>query len=336
MYRNERKALPEVAVIIAAYRAAGTIGKAITSALAEPEVAQVIVVDDCSPDATADAAHQADDGSGRLQVVTQAANAGPAAARNRALNMANAPFVAILDSDDYFLPGRFARLFDLPEWDIAADNVMFLKEGATCSGALERASAGSDFLLPFDEFVDRNISRFGRPRGELGFLKPVIRRSFLERHGLRYDETLRLGEDFALYVRALLAGAQFRVTSGCGYVAIERADSLSGLHKTADLEALVRSDDKLLAEAGCAGSAHRLLARHRAHLAARHAYRAFLDQRRQSGVASALIAQARRPVVLASILRSYVLDKISGMLRRSRQGGTQIDRPAAVRFLIEA
>ena len=30
-----------------------------------------------------------------------------------------------------------------------------------------------------------------------------MRRAFLERHGLAYDETMRLGEDYDLYARAL-------------------------------------------------------------------------------------------------------------------------------------
>ena len=45
----------------------------------------VIVVDDASPDATADQARAGDDGSGRLKVMRLDVNGGPAAARNLAL-----------------------------------------------------------------------------------------------------------------------------------------------------------------------------------------------------------------------------------------------------------
>jgi hypothetical protein len=87
----------------------------------------------------------------------------------------------------------------------------------------------------------------GFHRKELGYLKPLIRRSFLDHHGLRYDEGLRLGEDYALYARALAAGARFLLVPTAGYVAVERADSLSARHNRRDLEALRNSDRELMA-----------------------------------------------------------------------------------------
>ena len=99
--------------------------------------------------------------------------------------------------------------------------------------------------LTFEQFVLGNITRRGSPRSELGYLQPLIRRRFLDLHGLRYNEALRLGEDFDLYARALVAGARFLVTPMQGYVAVEQADRLA--HVTADnLEALGNSIQKLM------------------------------------------------------------------------------------------
>jgi succinoglycan biosynthesis protein ExoU len=72
-----------VAVVIAAHEAGKFIGRAVRSALAEPEVAEVFVVDDASTDDTVAATHAADDGSGRLVVLQQPANLGPGAARKQ-------------------------------------------------------------------------------------------------------------------------------------------------------------------------------------------------------------------------------------------------------------
>jgi succinoglycan biosynthesis protein ExoU len=68
-----------VTVVIAAWRAAATIGRAVGSALAQPEAAEVIVVDDASADgeATLSAARAVDDGSGRLKVFALDRNADP-------------------------------------------------------------------------------------------------------------------------------------------------------------------------------------------------------------------------------------------------------------------
>ena len=211
-----------VCVVIAAHNAEATIARAIASALGEPEVGEVIVVDDRSDDATCASALAADDGTGRLQLIKSPQNRGPAAARNRALSASKAPLVSILDSDDFFVAGRFRALLADDDWDMIADNIVFVApEAADAVGTLERFEERPQFL-GLARFVEGNISRRGRRRGEIGFLKPVMRRSFLETHGLRYGENLRLGEDYDLYARALARGARYKVVRHCGYVAVER------------------------------------------------------------------------------------------------------------------
>lgn len=83
-----------VCIIIAAKNAADTIAKAIASALAEPEAAEVIVIDDGSTDDTPRTARAADDGTGRLNVVRFEENRGPAAARNHAIAISRSPSLA--------------------------------------------------------------------------------------------------------------------------------------------------------------------------------------------------------------------------------------------------
>src|SRR5688572_15861806 len=101
----------QVCVIIAARNAARTIPAAIASALREPEVAEVVVVDDASTDDTAKVAQAVDDGSGRLCVIRFDVNQGPSFARNAAIARSKSPFISILDADDFFLTGRFGELF---------------------------------------------------------------------------------------------------------------------------------------------------------------------------------------------------------------------------------
>ena len=101
--------------------------------------------------------------------------------------------------------------------------------------------------IDLNAFVRANLSGGDSNRHEWGFLKPLIRRDFLTRHGLVYDETLRLGEDYDLYVRMLQAGARFRAIREVGYAARWRDDSLSSRHRTADLAALCRASESHLA-----------------------------------------------------------------------------------------
>ncbi len=89
---------PQIAVIIAAYNAAATLERAVRSALAQPETAEVCVVDDASTDEMPAIAQRLASMDARVHVLRQPRNAGPAAARNAALAATDAPWIAILDS----------------------------------------------------------------------------------------------------------------------------------------------------------------------------------------------------------------------------------------------
>lgn len=238
-----------VAVVIAAYNASTTLARAIQSALAQPEATQVIVVDDASGDDTAQCARNCDDGSGRLIVLTQSHNQGPSAARNRALDHCTADWVAILDSDDFMLPGRIAGLLAAShDADLVADDLWQVDE-ADIHGP-RRALLGNAHPLPrevnLEQFILSNIPDKKRPRGEMGFLKPIISTPFLRKHGLRYQEHMRLGEDYELYCQMLARRAVLRVIPPQGYIATIRANSLSGRHREEDLRQLRDSNLPLM------------------------------------------------------------------------------------------
>jgi succinoglycan biosynthesis protein ExoU len=236
---------PCVAVIIAAFNAERTVGAAVRSALSEPETAEVVVVDDGSQDRTAAAAQACDDGSGRLAVVRQG-NAGPSAARNRGVQISTSPLWCVLDADDCFAAGRFARLFDTLgfDWDMAADAVQYEGSDGRRHGISSPLTAGH--ALSLSEFVLRNVPRRNAPRSELGFLQPLKRRAFFERRGLWFDPALRFAEDYALYAQALAAGARFVCCGQVGYIAYERSGSLSGSQSAEDFERLIAIDRALL------------------------------------------------------------------------------------------
>ncbi|MBZ9739621.1 MULTISPECIES: glycosyltransferase family 2 protein [unclassified Mesorhizobium] len=307
----------EVCVIIAAKNAARTIAVAIASALQEPEVAEVVVVDDGSTDNTAEVARSADDGSGRLAVMRLDVNRGPSFARNAAIAGSRAPFISILDADDFFLEGRFRTLFAGADWDFAADNIMLIRDDATGDATKIVAPdfAAEPEFLDFERFVEGNISRRRVQRGELGFLKPVISRAFLDRHGLRYDESLRLGEDYELYARAVAHGARFKVIRSCGYGAIVRADSLSGRHKTQDLKRLADADLALLAIDSLPEGSKAVLRRHERHVRDKYRLRNFLDVKAERGLASAAAYAFASQSNLVPIVQGVASDKIEALLR---------------------
>ncbi|WP_425228629.1 glycosyltransferase family 2 protein [Sphingomonas sp.] len=309
---------PRVCVIIAAFNGAATIGRAVVSALDQPETAEVVVVDDASTDDTAAAARAVDDGSGRLSVVCLAANVGPSAARNRAIEASRSPFIAILDADDFFLPGRLAALFDVPDWDMIADSIAFVDESrvADIDAAAIAAHPVAARALPAAAFVRGCLTRRGRYKGELGFLKPLLSRAFLDAHGLRYARELRLSEDFDLYTRALLAGARFKIAAACRYVAVERRGSLSTSHGVAELTAVEGAMLALVAAAPPGSEVRTELQRLHAQTARKRRLRAVLARKRLVGALAALREEASTPAALSGVLIDIARDKLATLHER--------------------
>ena len=308
-----------VCVIIAARNARATVARAVGSALAEPAAAEVVVIDDGSTDDTAAVARSADDGSGRLQVLHLPHNLGPAAARNRGMRASSAPFLTVLDADDYWLPGRLAALLaEMKDHDFVADDLLRVVEGredeppATLVGGAMRLPAD----LTLAQFALGNVSRRGRDRQELGFLKPLIRRAFLSEHQLAYDESLRLGEDFVLYAQALARGARFRLVPAAGYVAVERPASISGSHGVAELAALAKASRRLLREQGLTAKDRAALAAHGRHVRFKLHFHRVLAVRRSRGMAPALGVLVADPLGAGYVLSQALSARLARLRAR--------------------
>jgi GT2 family glycosyltransferase len=104
---GQRETLP-VSVVIAAYNREEMVQRAIASVHAQRPArpAEIVVVDDASSDATADVAR----GLGAL-VVQHPENRGEGGARNSAIDAATQPWIAVLDSDDEWLPWHLDNLW---------------------------------------------------------------------------------------------------------------------------------------------------------------------------------------------------------------------------------
>jgi glycosyltransferase involved in cell wall biosynthesis len=104
-----------VSVVIPAYERASMIERAVKSALAQqPAPERVIVVDDGSADETSATAAAAG-----AEVIRHERNRGVSAARNTGIEAVEHDWIALLDSDDEWLPGHLARL-----WGKRGDHVL--------------------------------------------------------------------------------------------------------------------------------------------------------------------------------------------------------------------
>jgi FkbM family methyltransferase len=156
-------AAPSVAIVIAAYNRERTVGESVRSALAQgSRVREVIVVDDGSSDATADAARAAGEGDPRLAVVTLGRNGGASAARNEGVRRASADLVLVWDSDDALDLGSVDALLAEFEKDPALGVVAAVARFAS-DGKTETPSIPAGELTHAD-FLCRRVNALEKVR----------------------------------------------------------------------------------------------------------------------------------------------------------------------------
>jgi glycosyltransferase involved in cell wall biosynthesis len=144
-------------VVIPIYNHAKFVRQAIWSALRSPLVKEILVVDDGSNDGSDKiAAGMAAAHSGRVRDVTppSGGNRGAHHRLNELVELAECEWVAVLNSDDAFVSGRFeavVRDAQFSDCDFAFGNVLFMNE----RGALLGAKRGPlDSWAPFRPSFD--------------------------------------------------------------------------------------------------------------------------------------------------------------------------------------
>jgi glycosyltransferase involved in cell wall biosynthesis len=188
---------PSVAAVIPVYNGAAFIADAIESVLAQTHpVAECIVVDDGSTDATAEVARAFGD---RVRLIQQA-NAGVSAARNRGAAASGARYVAFLDADDAWAPRKLerqlagARELDRPGL-VVCDLELFGEGGAELGRVAMRPGPGTlrDMVL-FEGVETVSCSSTA-----------LLERALFDALG-GFDPELSQSADWDFLARALLAG----------------------------------------------------------------------------------------------------------------------------------
>ena len=257
-----------VAVIIPVYNGEDTIERALISVLEQdlPDGIDldIIVVDDCSTDRTAELVRGLAVDHPNLTLLTMEENTGPAGARNKGLSATRAAWYTPLDADDYMSAGRLRGLLLTAlrgEWDIVADNLLITDQTDKVLRVLWPAKPQGNVRMSLAFFVKRNLSHEGK-RSELGYLKPLIHRSVFAPAHTRYLQTLWYCEDYDLYTRLLASGAKACLIDSLGYHAVQHADSLSRRQKATDMGRVAEVDKALLARDGLDQSARSAIKRH--------------------------------------------------------------------------
>ncbi|MFF9777745.1 glycosyltransferase [Streptomyces sp. NPDC013978] len=206
----------QVSVVVIGYDDAAHVADAVRSALAQgPGVREVIAVDDCSTDGSAELLERLAGDEPRLRVLRRPANSGGCGTpRNTGLDVATAPYVMFLDSDDVLPPGAVDAL-------LAA---ALEHDAPVASGLCVRKELPSGRETPWQPelYAQRTLVANSSQRARLVHdtlcVNKLYRTSFLRERVIRFPEGRFPYEDFVFGARVLAAAPRVALVPDPVYV----------------------------------------------------------------------------------------------------------------------
>ncbi len=181
--------LASVSVVIPTYNRAALLGRAVTSVQRQTlRPLEIIIVDDGSTDDTRQLVERAFPECHYLHQ----SNRGVSSARNLGIKASRGEWIALLDSDDEWLPEKLAKqlqlLTDLPDHPLCHTGEIWVRKGRRVNAMKKHAKSGGWIFpncLPLCVISPSSV---------------LIRRSLFDEIGL-FDECLPACEDYDLWLR---------------------------------------------------------------------------------------------------------------------------------------
>jgi glycosyltransferase involved in cell wall biosynthesis len=196
-----------ISVVLPAYNAAATLEQTLASLARQTcRDFEVVLVDDCSRDATL-AVAQRFAPQLRLKLLRNDHNLGVARTLNRALQEAEGEFIARLDADDLAQPTRLQRQLEVlreqPQLDVLGSHMVMFQAGADDDIHTVRPLG-----MLAHPLADAAIKTALVQRNVLSHPSLMIRRRFFDEVGL-YNPALDFAEDYDLWCRGALLGKRY-------------------------------------------------------------------------------------------------------------------------------
>jgi glycosyltransferase involved in cell wall biosynthesis len=192
---------PRVSVVMASYNHADFVAQAVESALSQSfGDLELVITDDGSSDKTVDIIKSFRDPRIHLEAFPR--NRGACDATNHAIGRARGKYIAILNSDDFFLPGKIEKQVALLDCEPGIGAVFGLPRLVDQHGGAVDSSPnpykGLFTAQPADRF--EWLAHFFFRGNAICHPTALIRREVFERVGL-YDPMLRQLPDFDMWIR---------------------------------------------------------------------------------------------------------------------------------------
>ena len=245
--------VPLVSIIIPVYNAADSIGTITNQILKQSfKDFELILVDDGSTDTTLQIIRGFASKDKRVVVRAQK-NGGPSSARNTGLQKARGTYIQFYDADDAIVPGALKQLVATAEasgtdclvsgWAIDLQTqTKLVRDYKTVSP--QPATIQAPELIPY------TIKSIGTDGTLYNLWNKLFRTDIIHKHNLRFDESIRFGEDLLFAFGFLKHAQKLTIVSNISYR--YTANSQSSVFSTSSLNPAFRqaNDDGLTAFVG--------------------------------------------------------------------------------------
>lgn len=193
---------PKISVIMSVYNGEDYLREAVESVLTQSFAEwELIIINDCSTDTTADILADFARRDSRVKVHTNEVNLRLPSSLNKALTVARGKYVARMDADDICLPDRLQKQYDFmeknPQVALSSCRFMTLKNGVISSGGCggrNDAESIKALLLVTNPILHPGIIAKTEVIRELG-----------------YDKNFTCTEDMELWTRFVMAGHKVEI-----------------------------------------------------------------------------------------------------------------------------
>lgn len=195
---------PMVSIVLPCYNVENVVSAAITS-VANSSIApncELIIVNDGSTDNTEEVIDAACKQIYNLRIhVIKTENQGVSRARNEAIDVAKGKYVAFLDADDCISPCMLENMVAFSE-ERGADF-------SYCELTSDLTQLCQKTTIPESVSKDKVFSTLLYRSNALRLTSVLYRREVIEKYVLRFDESLRYGEDFVFLWKYVLRCSMF-------------------------------------------------------------------------------------------------------------------------------
>lgn len=192
--------LIDVSVIVPCFNAARTIERTVSSILVQKVSLEIIIIDDCSVDNSAELLNTLAGGHPEVRILKSQFNSGPGYCRNLGLDAARGQYIAFLDADDFWLPDKLAPQIHFMRSNDFEFSFHDYYEAVICGSHIIEAK-----LIRAPDMAELPTYFFKRGFGMC--LTSVIKKTAIGSLRFPDDRTIS-SEDYGFFLRVLSSGVR--------------------------------------------------------------------------------------------------------------------------------